>query len=370
MADTESPRADMELTDRATVDAILALLPMDDDGTGHIVACGWDDAAEHPTCGCYDLPQRIATVLADRLAAAELAITAEVRDVAQASARLMQTRAEKAEAERDDLRARLLAVETERRDAAAEALIEASTAPRWQGVENAEVQHWLRRRGEQIAARDRDAGGVRESGERDAVGSQVRPPASSPCPCGCAPDMHIGDIGCSCGLPDEAPCAEPRHEDWCCANGGCAGYGGCHGCAGTEADCKCLVAIVRRYVRAVLASPSTHICKEWLHRPENDASPSALHHLAEEWIEGADLSPETEAEVRWMAGELLTALAALPSEWGVRYPSGAVESYGDDEHRARRFALATTNLRPDLPTLVVRKVVTPWECVTPPGVTR
>lgn len=29
------------------------------------------------------------------------------------------------------------------------------------------------------------------------------------CPCGCDPDMHIGDIGCPCGLPDEPPCATP-----------------------------------------------------------------------------------------------------------------------------------------------------------------
>lgn len=48
-------------------------------------------------------------------------------------------------------------------------------------------------------------------------------------------------------------------------------------------------------------------------------------------------------------------------EWGVQYPSGAVESYGTDEAEARRFALATTSLRPDLPTLVVRQVVTPWK---------
>jgi len=60
-----------------------------------------------------------------------------------------------------------------------------------------------------------------------------------------------------------------------------------------------------------------------------------------------------------------TPEGSLAVEWGVRYPSGAVESYGDDEAAARRYALATTSLRPDLPTLVVRQVVTPWECPTP-----
>jgi SLOG family YspA-like protein len=29
------------------------------------------------------------------------------------------------------------------------------------------------------------------------------------CRCGCPADMHIGEIGCPCGLPDEPPCAEP-----------------------------------------------------------------------------------------------------------------------------------------------------------------
>jgi hypothetical protein len=47
-------------------------------------------------------------------------------------------------------------------------------------------------------------------------------------------------------------------------------------------------------------------------------------------------------------------------EWGVRFPSGAVQSYGANEDEARRFALATSSLRPDLPTLVVRQVVRPW----------
>lgn len=54
---------------------------------------------------------------------------------------------------------------------------------------------------------------------------------------------------------------------------------------------------------------------------------------------------------------------ATVTEWGVRYPSGAVESYGSNESEARRFAFATTALRPDLPTMVVRQVVTAWEVV-------
>lgn len=61
--------------------------------------------------------------------------------------------------------------------------------------------------------------------------------------------------------------------------------------------------------------------------------------------------------------EAIRLRAALGSEWGVRYPSGRVESYGDNEHDARRFAITTSALRPDLPTLVVRQTVTPWEVV-------
>ncbi len=48
------------------------------------------------------------------------------------------------------------------------------------------------------------------------------------------------------------------------------------------------------------------------------------------------------------------------TEWGVRFPAGTVEAF-PSEAEARRFAICTTNLRPDLPTLVVRKVVTAWE---------
>lgn len=46
-------------------------------------------------------------------------------------------------------------------------------------------------------------------------------------------------------------------------------------------------------------------------------------------------------------------------EWGVRYPSGNIEIM--EEADARRFAAVTTDLRPDLPTLVVHRVVTDWE---------
>lgn len=28
----------------------------------------------------------------------------------------------------------------------------------------------------------------------------------SDCSCGCSRDMHVGEIGCPCGLPDEPPC--------------------------------------------------------------------------------------------------------------------------------------------------------------------
>jgi hypothetical protein len=35
------------------------------------------------------------------------------------------------------------------------------------------------------------------------------------CACGCPPDMHVGEIGCPCGLPDEPPCTpmESRESD-------------------------------------------------------------------------------------------------------------------------------------------------------------
>lgn len=56
-------------------------------------------------------------------------------------------------------------------------------------------------------------------------------------------------------------------------------------------------------------------------------------------------------------------LAALPLEWGVRYPAGNVDPR-PTEADARRWAICCNGLRPDLPLLVVRKHVTDWEAVT------
>lgn len=53
-------------------------------------------------------------------------------------------------------------------------------------------------------------------------------------------------------------------------------------------------------------------------------------------------------------------MSTTKTEWGVRFPAGTVEAF-PSEAEARRFAICTTGLRPDLPTLVVRKVVTDWE---------
>lgn len=56
--------------------------------------------------------------------------------------------------------------------------------------------------------------------------------------------------------------------------------------------------------------------------------------------------------------------AEVEEEWGVKFPAGNTQSYGTNKAEARRFAVATTALRPDLPTLVVRKVrhlVRDWE---------
>lgn len=71
------------------------------------------------------------------------------------------------------------------------------------------------------------------------------------------------------------------------------------------------------------------------------------------------------ATKRWHAEHLAEVLSsagflATEQEWGVRFPSGNVQSYGADETRARRFSLNANGLRPDLPTLVVRKAVTAW----------
>ena len=46
----------------ALTDAVLAELPMSDDGTGHVADCGFDLDAM-PTCGCYDLRERIAKAI-------------------------------------------------------------------------------------------------------------------------------------------------------------------------------------------------------------------------------------------------------------------------------------------------------------------
>lgn len=56
-------------------------------------------------------------------------------------------------------------------------------------------------------------------------------------------------------------------------------------------------------------------------------------------------------------------IEGLPSEYGVRFPSGAVQELPEDE--ARRASLAYNRLRPDLPTFVVRKSVSDWEVPEP-----
>jgi len=50
------------LNERQTVDALLACLPMHEDGTGHIADCGYDWEITAP-CGCYTLPERLAVLL-------------------------------------------------------------------------------------------------------------------------------------------------------------------------------------------------------------------------------------------------------------------------------------------------------------------
>lgn len=71
---------------RPVVDAVLACLPMSDDGTGHVVDCGYDDEAT-PTCGCYSLPGRIAEAIEPWLAAR----------VAEAGARALEKAADEME---------------------------------------------------------------------------------------------------------------------------------------------------------------------------------------------------------------------------------------------------------------------------------
>jgi hypothetical protein len=56
-------------------------------------------------------------------------------------------------------------------------------------------------------------------------------------------------------------------------------------------------------------------------------------------------------------------IAAMTTEWGVRYPNGSVDIQ-ETEADARRWAICYTGLRPDLPVLVMRKAVGGWETVT------
>jgi hypothetical protein len=62
------------MSEREEIDALLACLPLSDDGTGHVVDCGYDDEAM--VCGCFTLPERLGAVLAahdDRIRAEALA---------------------------------------------------------------------------------------------------------------------------------------------------------------------------------------------------------------------------------------------------------------------------------------------------------
>jgi hypothetical protein len=48
--------------ERSVIDALLACLPLSDDGTGHIADCGYTEDA--PSCGCLALPGQLAAVIA------------------------------------------------------------------------------------------------------------------------------------------------------------------------------------------------------------------------------------------------------------------------------------------------------------------
>lgn len=63
---------------REAADAILALLPLSDDGTGHVSDCGYTEEA--PSCGCYDLPRRIAAVLVPLIREREALLTQAMWD--------------------------------------------------------------------------------------------------------------------------------------------------------------------------------------------------------------------------------------------------------------------------------------------------
>jgi hypothetical protein len=77
-------------------------------------------------------------------------------------------------------------------------------------------------------------------------------------------------------------------------------------------------------------------------------------------VPSEDMLPEERlAFLRW----LVARAQGGEVEWGVRFPSGAVSPQPDEE-TARRYALAYTSARPDLPTLVTRRIVTDWEVPT------
>lgn len=90
-----------------------------------------------------------------------------------------------------------------------------------------------------------------------------------------------------------------------------------------------------------------------------------------EWCDWSDdlarLVPEEyhddiaqEAIIENALADLVRRVTGYRVEWGIRFPSGAVQ-VATDEAEARRYAFASAALRPDLPALVVRKVVSDWE---------
>lgn len=105
---------------REVIDAVLACLPMSDDGTGHVVDCGYDDEAT-PTCGCYSLPGRIAEAIEPWLAAR----------VAEAGARALEEAAE-----RGPIHFAMTHV-----------------SPRWRGYNHLVTTDWLRSEAARIGAK-------------------------------------------------------------------------------------------------------------------------------------------------------------------------------------------------------------------------
>ena len=74
-ANSQDSGAIGRLNEAETVDALLACLPMHEDGTGHIADCGYDWEVTAP-CGCASLPGRLADLVrehADRALAEALA---------------------------------------------------------------------------------------------------------------------------------------------------------------------------------------------------------------------------------------------------------------------------------------------------------